>query len=228
MLALAAMPAFAGGFSEDITKKVSVLGRLMFTFAAAVFASLLVGATLDRLDMPGLDMLLLWPIFAIAFTAFAVGGIAHSINIIDGFNGLASTYAILVLAAFAWVATQVGDPVVLAASLAMLGALLGFLVFNYPSGRIFMGDGGAYLLGLLAGRTLGAAGGAQSGCVSVVPHCAIGLPRRGNAVLDVSPQDSSRAKRRASRRHASPSVDLQAARARRRRSRESPWQAASQ
>jgi UDP-N-acetylmuramyl pentapeptide phosphotransferase/UDP-N-acetylglucosamine-1-phosphate transferase len=148
MLALSAIPAFAGGFGEDVTKKVGVLARLMLTFAAGVFASLLVGATLDRLDMPGLDTLLFqWPIFAIIFTAFAVGGIANSINIIDGYNGLAGGYAVIVLAALAWVAGQVGDPVVLTASLAMLGALLGFLVWNYPGGRIFMGDGGAYLLG---------------------------------------------------------------------------------
>jgi UDP-N-acetylmuramyl pentapeptide phosphotransferase/UDP-N-acetylglucosamine-1-phosphate transferase len=147
MLALSAIPAFAGGFGEDITRKVGVLARLMLTFASAVFASLLVGATLDRLDTPGLDALLLWPAFAIAFTAFAVGGVANATNIIDGYNGLAAGYAAIVLAALAWVAGQVGDPVVLTASLAMLGALLGFLVWNYPGGRIFMGDGGAYLLG---------------------------------------------------------------------------------
>ena len=152
MLALSAIPAFVGGFGEDVTRKVGVLARLMLTFAAAVFASLLVGATLDRLDMPGLDTLLLWPVFAIAFTAFAVGGIANSINIIDGYNGLAGGYSVIVLAALAWVASQVGDPVVITASLAMLGALLGFLVFNYPSGRIFMGDGGAYLLGFWLGE----------------------------------------------------------------------------
>ncbi len=147
MLALSAIPAFAGGFGEDVTRKVGVLARLMLTFASAVFASLLVGATLDRLDTPGLDALLLWPLFAIAFTAFAVGGVANAINIIDGYNGLAGGYAVIVLAALAWVAGQVGDPVVLTASLAMLGALLGFLAWNYPGGKIFMGDGGAYLLG---------------------------------------------------------------------------------
>jgi UDP-N-acetylmuramyl pentapeptide phosphotransferase/UDP-N-acetylglucosamine-1-phosphate transferase len=54
---------------------------------------------------------------------------------------------VIVLAALAWVAGEVGDPVVLTASLTMLGALLGFLVWNYPGGKIFMGDGGAYLLG---------------------------------------------------------------------------------
>jgi len=152
LLALSAVPAFAGGFGEDITRKVGVMARLMLTVAAGVFASLLVGATLDRLDMPGLDTLLLWPVFAIAFTAIAVSGVANSINIIDGYNGLAGGYSVIVLTALAWVASQVGDPVVLVASLVMLGALLGFLVFNYPSGRIFMGDGGAYLLGFWLGE----------------------------------------------------------------------------
>lgn len=147
MLALAAIPAFAGGFAEDVTKRFGVQARLMLTIAAGGVASLLVGATLDRLDIPGFDSLLLWPFFAIAFTAFAVGGVANAINIIDGYNGLAGGYAVLVLAALAWIAAQVGDLVVLAASLTMLGALLGFLVWNYPSGKIFLGDGGAYLVG---------------------------------------------------------------------------------
>jgi UDP-N-acetylmuramyl pentapeptide phosphotransferase/UDP-N-acetylglucosamine-1-phosphate transferase len=152
LLTASAIPAFAGGLAEDLTRKVGVTARLVLTFASAVFASLLVGATLDRLDMPGLDTLLVLPVFAIAFTAFAVGGIANSINIVDGYNGLAGGYAVIVLAALAWVADQVGDPVVLTASLLMIGALLGFLVWNYPSGRIFMGDGGAYLLGFWLGE----------------------------------------------------------------------------
>lgn len=148
LLAMAAIPAFAGGIGEDVTKRVGVFARLMLTISGGVIASLLVGATLDRIDVPGLDTLLLrWPLFAIAFTAFAVGGVANAVNIIDGYNGLVGGYAILVLAALGFVAMQVGDPVVLAASLAMAGASLGFLVWNYPKGRIFLGDGGAYLLG---------------------------------------------------------------------------------
>lgn len=147
MLALAAIPAFAGGFVEDITKRVGVPARLMLTIAAGVIASLLVGATLDRVDVRGFDILLQWPVFAVVFTALAVGGMANAINIIDGYNGLVGGYAALVLAALSWVSAQVGDPVVLTASLAMLGALLGFFVWNYPKGRIFLGDGGAYLLG---------------------------------------------------------------------------------
>ena len=142
------MPAFTGGLAEDLTKKVGVLARLLLTMAAGVLASVLIGATLTRLDVPGLDNLLqYWPLLAIAFTAFAVSGAANAINIIDGYNGLAAGYAIIALAALAWVSMQVGDQVVLLASLAMLGALFGFVVWNWPGGRIFLGDGGAYLLG---------------------------------------------------------------------------------
>jgi len=147
MLLLAGIPAFAGGFAEDVTRRVGALARLMLTISAGVIAALVVGATLDRVDVPGLDLLLQWPVFAIAFTAFAVGGVANAVNIIDGYHGLVGGYAVLVLAALAYVSVQVGDPVVLAASLAMAGALLGFLAWNYPRGRIFLGDGGAYLLG---------------------------------------------------------------------------------
>ncbi len=147
LLALSAIPAFAGGFGEDITKKIGVIPRLALTLSAGIAAAVLIGAVLDRIDVPGIDYLLQWPLFAIAFTAFAVGGLANGINIIDGYNGLAGGYAILVLAALAFVSAQAGDTVVLTASLIMAGAVFGLLLWNYPKGKIFLGDGGAYLLG---------------------------------------------------------------------------------
>jgi UDP-N-acetylmuramyl pentapeptide phosphotransferase/UDP-N-acetylglucosamine-1-phosphate transferase len=147
LLALAAVPAFAGGLAEDLTKRVGVLARLILTFCAAMIASLLLGATVERTGIAYFDYVLAWPIVALAFTVLVVGGIANAVNLIDGYNGLAAGYAVLALMAIAWVSGQVGDQLVLAASLAMLGALCGFLVWNYPGGRIFLGDGGAYLVG---------------------------------------------------------------------------------
>ncbi|MBI2383778.1 MAG: glycosyltransferase family 4 protein [Gammaproteobacteria bacterium] len=147
VLALCAIPAFGGGLAEDLTKRVGPAARLLLTLCAGVVAALAVGATLDRLDVPGLDSLLLLPVVPVLFTAFAVAGVANAINIVDGYNGLASGYAIIVLAAFATLALLLHDRVVLCASLIMLGALAGFLVWNWPLGRLFLGDGGAYLLG---------------------------------------------------------------------------------
>jgi len=151
-LLLASLPAFLGGITEDATKTVSVPIRLMLTMLAAAVGVWLLGAVIPRLDVPGFDALLAWTPFAIAFTVFAVGGVANAINIIDGYNGLAGGHAVIVLAAFAYVSAQVGDSFLFASALAMMGALLGFLAWNYPHGKIFLGDGGAYLLGFWLGE----------------------------------------------------------------------------
>jgi UDP-N-acetylmuramyl pentapeptide phosphotransferase/UDP-N-acetylglucosamine-1-phosphate transferase len=146
-LLFASLSAFLGGVTEDITKNVSVHARLALTMLAAALGAWLLGAVIPRLDVPGFDTLLRWTPFAIAFTIFAVGGVANAINIIDGYNGLAGGHAVIVLAAMAYVSGQVGDAFLFTSALVMIGALLGFLAWNYPKGKIFLGDGGAYLLG---------------------------------------------------------------------------------
>jgi len=151
-LLFASLPAFLGGITEDATKSVSVSVRLALTMLAAAAGVWLLGAVIPRLDVPGFDALLRWTPFAIAFTVFAVGGVANAINIIDGYNGLAAGHSVIVLAAFAWISAAVGDGFLLFSSLAMAGALLGFLLWNYPGGKIFLGDGGAYLLGFWLGE----------------------------------------------------------------------------
>lgn len=88
-----------------------------------------------------------YPFVAIAITCFAVGGVANAFNIIDGYNGLSAMVAIIILSGITYVAFQVSDYPIMIAALAMIGALFGFLVWNYPRGLIFLGDGGAYLVG---------------------------------------------------------------------------------
>ena len=149
LLLLASIPAFFGGLVEDLTKKVGVLERLLLTMLSGAIAAWILGAVLNRLDIPGGDQLIKWLPFAVVFTSIAVSGVANSINIIDGFNGLASGFSVIMLIPLAYVAYLVGDPFILTTSLALIGALLGFFAWNWPNGRIFMGDGGAYLLGFL-------------------------------------------------------------------------------
>jgi UDP-N-acetylmuramyl pentapeptide phosphotransferase/UDP-N-acetylglucosamine-1-phosphate transferase len=146
-LVLSSLPAFLGGIAEDITKSVIVPLRLALTMLAAAIGVWLLGAIIPRLDIVGFDALLSWVPFGIAFTMFAVGGVANAINIIDGYNGLAAGHAVIVLVAIACVSALVGDAFLFTAALAMIGSLLGFLYWNYPGGKIFLGDGGAYLVG---------------------------------------------------------------------------------
>jgi len=107
----------------------------------------LLGATVSHLGLAALDWPLQWPVVAVIFTLFAVGGVVNAINIIDGFNGIVSGFSGFMLLAIAFVSFQLEDVFLFNASLAMLGALLGFLFWNYPRGKIFLGDGGSYLIG---------------------------------------------------------------------------------
>lgn len=152
-LLLCSLLAFAAGLAEDATKRVGVLLRLSATMVSAVMASVVFDVALDRLDFAGFDAALQFhPAIAIAFTAVAVAGIANAVNIIDGYNGLAPGVSIVILVAIGIVARQVGDPHVMMAALVPAAALLGFLAWNWPGGRIFMGDGGAYLVGFYIGQ----------------------------------------------------------------------------
>lgn len=144
---LAGLPAFIFGLAEDITKKVSVLQRLLATMASGLLAWWLTDYSLTRVDVWGIDYLLTFTMVSVLFTSFAVGGVANSINIIDGFNGLASTTSTLAFASFALIAYQVGDNQLAAISLVLAACVWGFFWINWPYGKIFLGDGGSYFIG---------------------------------------------------------------------------------
>jgi UDP-N-acetylmuramyl pentapeptide phosphotransferase/UDP-N-acetylglucosamine-1-phosphate transferase len=141
------LPAFAAGLIEDLTKHVRPRWRLMATCFAAALAVWVLDATITRTDLWGLDWFASYPIGAAFLAIFVVAGIANAVNIIDGFNGLASMCVVMMLLAIAYVADQVGDVTVTALALTGVSAVLGFFVWNFPAGLIFLGDGGAYFLG---------------------------------------------------------------------------------
>ena len=144
--------AFIGGILEDYTGKVSALRRLVLTMAAALLACFLLDARIDRIDFPFGSWSIGWAWLAVPLSVVAVAGIANAINIIDGFNGLASVVTICMLVSLAYVAWQVGDVFVLSTALMVAGATAGFLIWNYPIGLIFLGDGGAYFIGFMLGE----------------------------------------------------------------------------
>jgi UDP-N-acetylmuramyl pentapeptide phosphotransferase/UDP-N-acetylglucosamine-1-phosphate transferase len=142
-----AIPTFAIGLTEDLTKKISVRMRLIFTAIAATLLVILVPAQITRLDIPFVDPILAIPVIGALLAVFAITGLANAYNIIDGFNGLSSMVGIITLLAIAYVSFVVADPLLMYLSLIMAAAILGFFIWNYPSGLIFLGDGGAYLIG---------------------------------------------------------------------------------
>lgn len=144
---LAGMPAFIFGVLEDITKRVGVLPRLLATMASGLLAWWISGYSLTRVDVWGMDSLFQFTMVSALFTFFAVGGVANSINIIDGFNGLAGTASTLAFVGYALIAWQWGDAPLASVALVLAACALRFFWVNWPLGKIFLGDGGSYFIG---------------------------------------------------------------------------------
>ena len=149
LLVLAAVPTFGGGLYEDLSKRFPPRARLATAFCAAAVGFFLLDARITDLNLWGSDWLLGFGAGSFLFTVFAVGGFSHALNIVDGFNGLSAIAAWMMLTALTVVATAVSDPALAQVCIVIGASILGFLVWNYPRGTIFLGDGGAYLLGFL-------------------------------------------------------------------------------
>ena len=146
---IALLPSACGGIAEDITQRLSVRYRLLLTALSGLLAVLLLQLRVTELDIPWIDQYLLQPLpwLGIGIALLAVAGLPHAFNIIDGYNGLAGMVALIICLALAHVALQVGDRTLAALLLSTAAATGGFLLWNYPRGLLFAGDGGAYIWG---------------------------------------------------------------------------------
>jgi UDP-N-acetylmuramyl pentapeptide phosphotransferase/UDP-N-acetylglucosamine-1-phosphate transferase len=144
--------AFVGGIVEDYTGNVRPSRRLILTMVAALLGYLVLDAKIARLDLPFVSWNLQSLLLILPLTILSVAGIANAVNIIDGFNGLASAVTIFMLVSLAYVGWRVDDMFVLVSALTVAGATAGFLIWNYPAGLIFLGDGGAYFIGFMLGE----------------------------------------------------------------------------
>ena len=143
----AAMLVFFMGLKDDIL--VMSASRKLFVHMAV--GAYLVGALELRIDnFGGLFGLGHIPFWASApFSWFVYIVIVNAVNLIDGLDGLIGGFGTLVMASFGVWFFQSGDLASAIVAFSTAGALLGFLVFNFNPARIFMGDGGSLLLGLL-------------------------------------------------------------------------------
>ncbi len=149
LIGLTGLPALGFGMAEDITNKVGVKWRLLATIFSGLIFSIASGYSISSIGIPWLDVFLAYSWVAIPFTAFAIGGVANSINLIDGFHGLASGTLMVIFLAFAVVYARVGDSAMVIVSITMLLVVAGFFVVNFPMGKLFLGDAGAYFTGYM-------------------------------------------------------------------------------
>jgi|GEM_PF-65776 len=137
-----ALPAFLGGLADDFSS-ISPKVRLIFQTLSATLAVFLLDAVIDSI---GFGISIPYWLGAL-LSIIAITGVINALNIIDGFNGLAGGFALLAYISLGYVAYQVGDMTLLEIIFINIAALIGFLLLNFPKGKIFLGDGGAYFLG---------------------------------------------------------------------------------
>ncbi len=147
VFAMTLMPVFLAGLAEDLGWRVSPLGRMLAAAGSALLAILLLEVWIPSHAFPGFEMLLGFAPLAIAITIIWAAGVCHAINLIDGVNGLAGGAGLLIATGLVLVAHKAGAINFAIAAAAVIPAIIGFLVFNWPMGRIFLGDAGAYSLG---------------------------------------------------------------------------------
>lgn len=137
--------AFISGIFEDFHNSFTPRIRILLQVIASVVAIWLTNSVVTYL---GLGITLPY-LIAVIFSIFAIVGMVNAINIIDGFNGLASGVVLLILASFAFISYQHQNEELLHVISVTAGATFGLFVLVFPKGKIFLGDGGAYLLGFV-------------------------------------------------------------------------------
>ena len=85
--------------------------------------------------------------FALLFSLFWMMGMMNAVNFLDGLDGLATGVGVIALLMFAWHSARLAQATVPLFPVALAGALVGFLPYNFAPARIYLGTAGVYLLG---------------------------------------------------------------------------------
>ncbi len=149
LLILSAAPVFSVGLAEDLGYDMSPKARLVASAASSLVVVLLFKVWLSELGVPVIDQLLMFLPVGILFTVFATVGVVNAFNLIDGLNGLSSYVTVSVALSISIIAFNAGNIQISIFLVLIVAAVLGFMILNFPMGKIFLGDGGAYALGHL-------------------------------------------------------------------------------
>ena len=141
------IPAFLITLKEDIFHNVGPLIRLFGLLASSLLFAFCYHGTWPTIEIPYLSIILNHWLIALIFYPLAITAISNGMNLIDGVNGLCASAALAIMGCLLFLAHQTNDTLLLLVIFSLISVTVTFLIFNYPSGRIFLGDLGAYFLG---------------------------------------------------------------------------------
>lgn len=105
------------------------------------------GAIIRSFQFPGSELVVPLGPLAVPVSVFWIVSVANAVNLVDGIDGYAGGLTVTAAAGIGIVALLSGNVFASMAAFVLVGVVLGFLVFNFPPARIFMGDGGSLFLG---------------------------------------------------------------------------------
>jgi UDP-GlcNAc:undecaprenyl-phosphate GlcNAc-1-phosphate transferase len=170
---------FGGGiiFATGLVDDVRGL-RPGAKLTAQLVAALVVytyGFQIDVIGVGSTQLVLGW--MALPVTILWIVGVTNAFNLIDGLDGLATGIALVALAATLAVSLALGNSEVSILCVALLGALLGFVRYNFNPARIFLGDSGSLFIGfMLAVLSVYGSQKSATAILAVVPLFALAIP----------------------------------------------------
>lgn len=142
-------PIFILGILDDFQFEIKPFTRLLIVFPSAFLSYYFLGIEAYSVDIPYLDYLFNFKTFSILFICFAVAGMVNAFNMIDGINGLVLLYSLTVCVLILLFQSSPSSAQINLFFVAIFFAILAVFILNFPFGRIFLGDGGAYFLGIM-------------------------------------------------------------------------------
>ena len=150
LIVICLIPIIVIGVKEDIFQNVEPLIRLLsLLFVGWLFRAQFTGPLPHIADVPLIGKLFTLQGGVSFFYILSMAAVANGMNLIDGVNGLCGAVALSILGALLFLSYKTTDVVMLSTIFSVILILIPFLIFNYPYGKIFLGDLGAYSFGLI-------------------------------------------------------------------------------
>ena len=137
-------------FIDDLHFKINPYIRL-FLIILSSFIIIINFNILPQFDFGSLNLILNNHFFQIIFFTLALACVINGQNMIDGTNGLSALTSLSIFSSITFLSHTVGDMELFHFSLFISSLIISFLLFNFPFGKIFLGDSGSYFLGFISG-----------------------------------------------------------------------------
>lgn len=136
---------------EDLGYKIKALYRFFFILIGSFLIVTVCIEFYPQFDFGKLNIIANNHFFQVIFFTFALATVINGQNIIDGTNGLSASTSLVIYSCLLHLGMVIQSEILITQSILIIALLTSFLIFNYPYGKIFLGDMGSYFLGLYAG-----------------------------------------------------------------------------